>query len=176
VRPAVGKAEALVPSVRAAISRIDKEQLVSIRNVVTLEQIDWAATGRHRFRAVMVGAFAVLALLLAMVGVFGILAYSVQQRMRDFGVRRALGATTGDVMRLVVSSAVRVVAAGAAAGLIMAAISGRLIATMLFGVQPLDVPTFALVAVVLTVTAALAIAGPAWRAARIDPAMALRSR
>ena len=100
-----GSAEALAPSVRAAISRIDKEQLVSIRDIMTLEDIDWAATGRHRFRAVMVGAFAALALVLAMVGVFGILAYSVQQRIRDFGVRRALGASTGDVLRLVVSSA-----------------------------------------------------------------------
>ena len=87
---------------RAAISRIDKEQLVSVRDVMTLEDVAWAATGRHRFRAVMVIAFAALALVLAMVGVFGILAYSVQQRVRDFGVRRALGATTGDVLRLVV--------------------------------------------------------------------------
>ena len=138
VRPKTGGAEALTPAVRAAISRIDKEQLVSIRDVVTLEDIEWAATGRHRFRAVMVTAFAALALVLAMVGVFGILAYSVQQRMRDFGVRRALGATTGDVLRLVCRSAVRVVAAGAVIGLVLAAVLGRLIATMLFGVQPLD--------------------------------------
>ena len=77
---------------------------------------------------------------------------------------------------VVVSSVVRVVAAGAAIGLVLAAISGQLIATMLFGVQPLDLPTFALVAIVLALTAALAIAGPAWRAAKIDPAVALRSR
>ena len=120
----------------------------------------------------MVGAFAALALVLAMVGVFGILAYSVQQRVRDFGVRRALGASTSDVMRLVLSGAVRVVVAGAAIGLVIAALSGRLIVTMLFGVAPLDAPTFALVTVVLMVTAASAIAGPAWRAARIDPAVA----
>jgi putative ABC transport system permease protein len=176
VSPASGKAEALVPAVRAALSRIDKEQLVSIRSIVTLEDLDWAATGRHRFRAVMVGAFAALALLLAMVGVFGILAYSVQQRIRDFGVRRALGASTADVLRLVISHAVRVVAAGAAVGLVVAALSGRLITTMLFGVKPLDVPTFALVAIVLTLTAAVAIAGPAWRAAKIDPAAALRTK
>jgi putative ABC transport system permease protein len=176
VRPVSGKAEALVPSVRAALSRIDKEQLVSIRSIVTLGDLDWAATGRHRFRAVMVGAFAALALVLAMVGVFGILAYSVQQRIRDFGVRRALGASTSDVLRLVLSSAVRVVGAGAAIGLVAAALSARLIASMLFGVQPLDVPTFLLVTGVLAVTAALAIAGPAWRAAHIDPAVALRSK
>ena len=71
-------------------------------SITTLEDVEWAATGRHRFRAVMVAAFAALAVVLAMVGVFGILAYSVQQRVRDFGLRRALGATTSDVLRLVV--------------------------------------------------------------------------
>jgi putative ABC transport system permease protein len=175
VRPAAGRAEALAPSVRAAIGRIDKEQLVSVRDVVTLEDVAWEATGRHRFRAVMVITFAALALTLAMIGVFGILAYSVQQRMRDFGVRRALGATTGDVARLVVSSAARVVAIGGVAGLVLSAMFARLLATMLFGVQPLDPMTFAAVIVLLLVTATLAIAGPAWRATRIDPAVALRT-
>jgi putative ABC transport system permease protein len=111
-----------------------------------------------------------------MVGVFGILAYSVQQRVRDFGVRRALGATTGDVLRLVVSSALRVVTAGAVVGLMLAAAFGRLIGSVLFGVQPLDFVTFAVVTILVAITAALAIAGPAWRAARIDPAVALRNK
>ena len=176
VRSKTGSADALTPAVRAAISRIDKEQLVSIRDVVTLEDVEWAATGRHRFRAVMVTAFATLAVALAMVGVFGILAYSVQQRVRDFGVRRALGATTGDVLRLVVSSALRVVTAGAVIGLMLAAVFGRLIGSMLFGVQPLDFVTFAVVTMLVAMTAALSIAGPAWRATQIDPAVALRNR
>ena len=94
VQTSTGSAEALTPSVRAAIGRIDKEQLVSVRDVMTLDDIAWNATSRQRFRASMVIAFAGLALLLAMVGVFGILAYSVQLRVRDFGVRRALGAST----------------------------------------------------------------------------------
>ena len=175
VRSKTGRADALMPAVRAAISRIDKEQLVSVRDVVTLEDVEWAATGRHRFRAVMVTAFATLAVALAMVGVFGILAYSVQQRVRDFGVRRALGATTGDVLRLVVSSAVRVVTAGAVIGLILAAVFGRLIGSMLFGVQPLDFVTFAVVTILVAMTAAVSTAAPAWRATRIDPAVALRN-
>jgi len=175
VRPASGRAEALTASIRAAISRVDKEQLVSIRNVMTLEDIAWAVTGRHRFRAVLVAAFATLALVLAMVGVFGILAYSVQQHVRDFGVRRALGATTNDVLRLVIGNAARVIATGAAIGLVLAAAFSRLIETMLFGVRPLDLPTFAFVTIVVGITAALSIAGPAWRAARIDPAIALRN-
>ena len=173
VRSKTGRADALTPSVRGAISRIDKEQLVSVAGITTLEDVEWAATGRHRFRAVMVAAFATLAVTLAMVGVFGILAYSVQQRNRDFGVRRALGATTGDVTRLVVNNAARLIVAGSVLGLVLAAIFGRLISTMLFGVQPLDLATFATVAVVLAITAVLAIAGPAWRAARIDPAAVL---
>ena len=176
VRPKSGRAEALAPAVRAAISRVDKEQLVGVTNIMTLEDIAWAATGRHRFRAVMVVAFAGLALVLAMVGVFGMLAYSVQQRVRDFGVRRALGATTNDVLRHVIANAARVIVTGAAIGLALSAVSGRLIETMLFGVPPLDLTTFAFVTIVLGITAALSIAGPAWRAARIDPAVALRNK
>jgi putative ABC transport system permease protein len=175
VRPKSGRAEALAPAVRAAISRVDKEQLVGVTGVMTLEDIAWAATGRHRFRAVMVVAFAALALVLAMVGVFGMLAYSVQQRVRDFGVRRALGATTNDVLRLVIANAARVIATGTAIGLVVSAVFGRLIETMLFGVQPLDLTTFVFVIVLLGITAALSIAGPAWRAARIEPAVALRT-
>ena len=176
VRSKTGRADALTPAVRAAISRIDKEQLVSVAEITTLEDVEWAATGRHRFRAVLVAAFAALAVTLAMVGVFGILAYTVQQRMRDFGVRRALGATTNDVMRLVIDNAARLIGVGIVIGLLLAAAFSRLITTMLFGVQPLDFATFAAVAIVLAITAGLAIAGPAWRAARIDPAVVLRSK
>jgi putative ABC transport system permease protein len=175
VRPAPERLEGLASSVRAAIARVDKEQLVSVRNVMTLEDVAWDATSRHRFRAVLVMTFAGLALALAMVGVFGILGYSVQQRVREFGVRRALGATTSDVLRLAVGSAIRVIAAGAAIGLGLAPVLGRLLATMLFGVQPLDATTFASVMIVLALTAAVSIAGPAWRAVRIDPAVALRA-
>ncbi len=93
----------------------------------------------------MVMTFAGLALLLAMVGVFGILAYSVQLRVRDFALRRAFGATTGDVLRLVVASAARVIAAGALIGLLLSALCGRLLTSLLFGVRPLDPATFAFV-------------------------------
>jgi len=176
VRSKTGHADALAPAVRAAVARIDKDQLVGVAGITTLEDVEWAATGRHRFRAVMVAAFAALAVALAMVGVFGILAYSVQQRIRDFGMRRALGATSGDVIRLVIGSAIKVIGAGAVIGLVLATAAGRLISTMLFGVQPLDFVTFVLVVVVLGLTAATSIAGPAWRATRIDPAAALRSK
>ena len=174
VRPASGPASALTASVRAAIGRVDKEQLVSVREIQTLEDIDWAATSRQRFRAVLVITFAGLALLLAMVGVFGILTYTVQQRTRDFGVRRALGATTGDVVGLVVGDAARTIGISAAAGLGLAAALGGLIKNMLFGVTPLDPMTFGSVAALVFIGALVSAAWPAWRATRIDPAIALR--
>jgi putative ABC transport system permease protein len=175
VRPASGPAEELTRPVRAAMARVDTEQLVSVRDVMTLEGVAWEATAHHRFRAVLVLTFAALALLLAMVGVFGILTYAVQQQVRDFGVRMALGATTGDVLRLVVRNAGRMIVTGAVIGLIASAFLSRLLTSVLFGVQPMDPMTLAWVTVVLALTAALATAAPAWRAARIDPAVALRS-
>ncbi len=176
VRPAVGTAAALAPAVRAAIARLDTAQLVSVGAARTLDDIARGATSAHRFRAVLVMAFAALALLLAMVGVFGILAYSVQQRVADFAVRRAMGATTSDVLRLVAASAARVVAAGAVIGLLLATALSQALTSVLYGVEPLDPVTFVWVAGVLLVTAAAAIVGPAWRASRIDPALVLRAR
>jgi putative ABC transport system permease protein len=175
VQASTGNADALTPSVRAAIARVDKDQLVSVRDVMTLEDVAWHATSRHRLRAVMVIAFASLALLLAVVGVFGVLGYSVQLRVRDFSVRRALGASSADIVRLAIGSAVRVIAAGSIAGLILAAMLGRLLASMLFGVQPLDPVAFVSAPMVLALTAVLAMIGPAWRATRVDPAIALRA-
>ena len=142
---------------------------------MTLDEVAAVANARHRFRAVLVMAFAALALLLAMVGLFGILAYSVQQRIRDFGVRRALGASTRHVLTLVAGNAAWVIAGGAAAGLVVAAMLGRFMEAMLFGVQPFDPVTFAAVALVLVIGALASAIAPAWRAARVEPAIALRS-
>jgi hypothetical protein len=174
VRPASGSAALLATSVRATIGRLDKEQLVSVRGVRTLEDVAWEATARYRFRAVLAMGFAALALLLAMVGLFGVLAYAVQQRVRDFGVRRVLGATARDVMWVVVARAVRVIVMGAAIGLILSAALGQTMATLLFGVRPLDLWTFVLVTMIVALTSAVSTIGPAWRATRIDPVTALR--
>jgi putative ABC transport system permease protein len=176
VRPSSGDASVLTPGVRAAIGRIDKEQLVNVQDVMTLADLEATVTGWHRFRAVMVTAFAGLALVLAMVGVFGMLSYTVQLQMRDLGVRRALGATTGDVLGLVLRQALGIIVSGAIVGLVAAALLGRTITSLLHGVQPLDLVTFAIVGGVLAVTAALSLAGPAWRAIRVDPVVALGNR
>ena len=123
----------------------------------------------------MVVTIAGLALLLAMVGVFGVLAYSVQQRSREFGVRIALGATTTNVLGLVLGGTARVIAIGTVIGLVAAAVLGQSISTFLFGVQPLDPFTFASVAMVLALTATVASAAPALRATRVDPVAAFRN-
>jgi putative ABC transport system permease protein len=175
VRPTSGRADALAPAVRAAIGRVDRAQLVSVRDVTTLDDLARDATSRHRFRAVLVMTFAALALLLAMIGVFGTLAYSVQQRMREFGLRMALGASAGSVRRLVVGGAVGLVAMGVAIGLVVAALFSRVLASMLFGVEPLDSMTFVAVASVLMLAALLATVAPAWKATRADPALTLRA-
>jgi len=174
VRPSSGEAEALVSSVRAAMARLDKQQLVSVRDAMTLDDVAWAATARHRFRAELVTGFAALALFLAMVGLFGVLAYSVQQRMRDYGIRRALGATAGDVLLLVARGAFRVIALGTIAGLALSAALGHLLTSMLFGVEPWDPVTFASVTCVLILTAAASTLVPAWHATRVDPTVTLR--
>jgi putative ABC transport system permease protein len=176
VRADAGPADALTGAIRAAIATVDRAQLVSVRDIETLDAVAGAATGRYRFRATLVMTFAGLALLLAMVGVFGILAYSVQQQSGDFAVRRALGATARDVVRLVVTSVAKVVVVGTIVGLLLAAALGRLLTAVLFGVEPLDATTFVAVVALLGIAAAASVAAPAWRAARIDPATALRNQ
>jgi putative ABC transport system permease protein len=170
VEPASGSAAALAPAVRAAVARVDKERPVG--NVITVAGISYRATAPARFRATVIGMFAALAL--AIVGVFGVLAYSVQQRVREFGVRLALGATTGDVLRLVFASTGGMLASGILLGLIGAALLARSIASFLFGVTPLDPLTFAGVAMLLALTAVCATLVPALRAARVDPIVVLR--
>ena len=129
VRPQSGPAEALLPTVRAALARVDKERPVT--RVRTIDVVASEATSRPRFRAVLVGTFAALALGLAMVGVFGILAYSVQQRSREFAVRRALGATGSNIARLVLGGAARLGAIGGLTGLALAALLSRFVETLL---------------------------------------------
>jgi putative ABC transport system permease protein len=168
-----GEAEAQTSDILRAIARVDKQ--LAVGTVVTLEGLARRATGRHRFRAMLVMTFAALALTLAMVGVFGVLAYSVQQRVREFAVRIALGANARQVLGLVFGGAARVVGVGAMIGLIAAAVLSRSISAFLFGVEPLDPVTFVSVTVILIVTAVVACAMPALRAARIDPAVTFRS-
>jgi len=173
VKPSTATAQAMVPAVRAAFIRIDRR--VPVAQMRPLDETIRLVTARPRFRALLVVVFAALALLLAVIGVFGILAYAVQQRRREFGVRIALGATTDAVMWHVLSSASRLVGIGAVVGVMLAVAFATSISTFLFGVQPLDPVTFAGVIVLIAVTAMMAAAVPALRASRVDPMMALRN-
>jgi putative ABC transport system permease protein len=167
-----GDPMAFLPAVKAAMARVDKDQ--PLTRVRTMEEVASEATSQPRFRAELVGAFAMLALLLAAVGIFGVLAYSVGQRAREFGIRVALGARSYDVLRLVLGGALKMTGAGVAIGLLAAALLTRLLDTLLFGVQPTDPTTFVGTAALLAVSAVLACALPAWRATRVDPAVTLR--
>jgi putative ABC transport system permease protein len=173
VEQSAGPAMAVLAPIREVVARIDRN--VPVRRERTLTDLASLTTAPHRFRAAIVTTFAALALTLALVGIFGVLTYSVEQRMREFGVRIALGATATNVLRLVLGSAARVIALGTVVGLVAAAGLGQAISTFLFGVQPLDPMTFASVALLLAATAAVAAAAPAWRAIRVDPVEAFRS-
>jgi putative ABC transport system permease protein len=172
VQPSVGAAEMLTPLVRRVVARIDPD--LPVRRDRTLETLSIESTAGYRFRAKMLGTFAALALALAMVGVFGVLACTVQQRQREIGVRIALGATRTRVMWLVFRDVGWMIAGGGAAGMVLAGFTGRLIAAFLFGVDPLDPLTFLSVPVVVLLTAIVAAAAPAWRASRINPVEAFR--
>jgi putative ABC transport system permease protein len=167
-----GEPAALLTAVKAAIARIDKDQPVT--RVRTLEEVAAEATSQPRFRAELVGVFAVLALLLAAVGIFGVLAFSVGQRGREFGIRVALGAQSHDVLRLILGGALKMTAAGVAIGLAAAALLTRFLGTLLFEIKPIDPITFAGTAGILATAALIACALPAWRATRVDPAVTLR--
>jgi putative ABC transport system permease protein len=172
VQPSSGSAGALTPLVRRVVAQLNPD--VPVRRDRTIETLSIQSTAGYRFRATMVGGFAALALALAMIGVFGVLAYTVQQRRREIGVRIALGASGARVMWLVFRDAGAMIAAGVIGGVALAAFASRMIAAFLFGVDPLDPMTFVAVPVVILITAIGAAAIPAWRASRIDPVVAFR--
>ncbi len=157
---------------RHAIQEIDPEQ--PIAGVETAEALVADSVAQPRFAMLLLGVFAGVALLLAGIGTYGVIAYSVSQRTHEFGVRMALGAGRGQVLALVVRQGALLAAAGVALGLLAAAGSSRVLAGLLFGVSPTDPITYAGVALLLTGVALLACVVPARRATRVDPIAALR--
>jgi putative ABC transport system permease protein len=161
----------LTSALRREIQSIDPDQ--PIANVRTLEAVTADSVAPRRMSVVLLGVFAVIALVLAAVGIYGVISYLVLQRTHEIGVRMALGAQRGDVLRLVVGHALKLVGIGTAIGLVLAFFSTRALAALLYNVGASDPATFTIVTVVLTTIAFLASYIPALRATRADPMIAL---
>jgi predicted permease len=163
----------LVPSVGAAVRAVDPT--LPLADVKTMEEVVEATLARPRAVSVLLAAFALMALVLAGVGVYGVMAYSVSQRTHEIGVRMALGATAQAVFRLVLGQALKLVTIGVVVGLAAAAGLTRLLETLLYETRPLDPWTFGVTALLLMLVAALASYVPARRGTRIAPVEALRA-
>jgi putative ABC transport system permease protein len=159
-------------AVRGAVLGIDRD--LPVFRVRTMEQYVADSMAQRRFAMFVFGIFAVIALVLAAVGLYGVMAYSVTQRTHEIGVRMALGARSRDVVSLVVRQGMTLAGIGLVAGLGAAYGLTRLMETLLFGVNARDLSVFGLIAVVLTAVAAVACFLPARRATRVDPLVALR--
>jgi hypothetical protein len=168
-----GAPGALASLVRAAIREVDPQQ--PILRVATMREVLGGALAQPRLMSALLGAFGTLALLLAVLGVYGVIALMVSMRTYEFGVRMALGATAGAVRRMVLRRAVVLGAIGVGAGTIVALGATRLLRAQLYGVSATDPAVFLLAAAVLLAASVLAGDGPARRATRIDPLLALRS-
>jgi putative ABC transport system permease protein len=162
----------LVMSIGTAVRGLDPE--LPLADVRTMDEVVDATLSRPRVVAVLLTVFALMALVLAGVGVYGVMAYSVAQRIQEIGVRMALGATTESVFRLILGQGLRLVVIGVVAGLVIAGGLTRLLETLLFETQPLDPLTFAVTALVLMLVATLASYVPARRGTRVAPIQALR--
>ena len=162
----------LLSRVRSVLGSIDRS--LPVARVSRIEDVLSASIAQPRFNMALLVGLAVCAALLAAVGVYGVVTYSVARRTSEIGLRMALGAGAGDAFRMVVKSAAQVVLSGVLIGLVGAALLGKAIGGLLFGVDPMDLVTFAAAGLALVVVGVLAASVPAARAARVDPVLALR--
>jgi putative ABC transport system permease protein len=167
-----GDATAVAAAVRNVIQTLDPQQ--SVGETRTLDSIVGNTIARQRFNTLLLAMFAVVALSLSAIGVYGVMTYSVTQRRHELGVRVALGASERDVLKLVLSQGMKLALAGVGIGLLGASALTRLLKTLLFGVSAADPLTFAVIALLLSLVALLACYLPARRAAKVDPMVALR--
>jgi predicted permease len=167
-----GDPTAVMSAVRRAVAEIDPREVVY--NVQTMDEVVSHSFAARRLSMILLGVFAALALVLACVGIYGVISYLVGQRTREIGVRMALGAQPGDVLRLVIEHGARMALIGVAVGLVAALGLTRLMTNQLFGVSPRDPLTFAGVALLLIIVAVAACYIPARRAMRVDPVVSLR--
>ena len=164
--------DAAIDSARRELRAVDKD--LALTDVAPLTDVIEDSIGDERFRTMLLGAFAAVAMFLAAVGIYGVLAYVVSQRSRELGIRLALGAKRQELFTMVVRQGMRPVIAGAGAGLAVAVALTTLMESLLFGVHAVDPTTYAVALSTLTAIALAACAMPALRATRIDPLIALR--
>ena len=163
---------ALRSAIRDAVLAVDPAEPVS--NFETMSRAVSESLAPRRFVVTLLGVFAAMALLMAVLGLYGVISYAVTQRTQEFGIRMALGAQRGEILGMVVGQGVRLAGAGAAIGLAASLAFGRLLKSQLFAVSAFDPLTFAGMAAILIVAATLASYIPARRATRVDPMVALR--
>jgi putative ABC transport system permease protein len=168
-----GDAAALAPAIKRAIWSVDKDQ--PIVRVATMHQLVARSAAERRFALIIFEAFGIVALVLAATGIYGVLSGSVAERVREIGVRSALGASRGNILALVVRQGMTLTGLGVVIGLGGAAAASQAIVTLLFGVRQLDAVTYLGVVALLLGVSGIACSVPAWRAARVDPSIALRA-
>jgi putative ABC transport system permease protein len=168
----VGDPTKALPAIRSAIHSVDRD--VPIANIATMEANITSSMGQRRFAMLLLGLFAVMAVVLASIGIYGVMSYSVTQRSHEIGIRMALGAARRSVLAMVMRQGLVLVGLGVVIGVAGSLALTRLIASQLFGVKPTDPTTFVSVAVTLVGVAALATLIPGMRATRVDPVVALR--
>lgn len=162
----------IVPTIREIVAGLDKDEPMA--DIASMDQLIARSVARSRFMMFLLGVFAALALILASIGIYGVMSYAVAQRTNEIGIRMALGAQRRDVLRLVLGHGSRLALTGVAIGVVAALLLTRLMVSLLFRVSATDPVTFAAVAVLLTLVALLACYIPARRAMKVDPMVALR--
>jgi putative ABC transport system permease protein len=173
---ATGDAASLTGAVRSRVRELDKD--MPIDNIVTLSQLVSDSVAQERFSTLLLSIFAAVALLLALVGIYGVMSYAVEQRAHEIGIRLALGAQISDVLRLVVGHGMMLAGAGVGIGVAAALVMAKLISGfsgLLYGVKATDPSTFAVISLLLLAVALMACLIPARRATKVDPMAALRA-
>jgi putative ABC transport system permease protein len=171
VRSSLGH-DALAASMKQALRNLDPD--MPLYRIRPMEEVVLESAAAPRARGFLTALFAAAALLLASIGIYGVMSYSVSRRSQEIGIRMAMGATPADILRMVLAQSARLMAAGMVCGLALTAALGRLLGNLLFGVSALDPAVLAAVCLLLLLVATAATSVPAWRAARVDPLRALR--
>jgi putative ABC transport system permease protein len=169
---ATGEPLSLVVPIKEAVWSVDKDQPIS--DVRSMEQVLWKSVAQPRVFALLLGAFALMAMVLAAIGIYGVVSYSVTQRTQEIGVRIALGAKHVDVLRMILGEGMLLTCVGLSMGLLGAVALSRVLSRFLFEVQPTDPATYTAVVLLLAAVAFAACYAPARRATRVDPIVSLR--